>query len=142
MQKIIDKTFIDVLWAQAVESPRLRINYDMRNSVEDTSQRMLNALLPGTEVPVHRHEATDESVICICGRLEEIIYEEVIEYDSEQTSGVEDVVRKRSFKEVSRQLLCPTEGIYGMQIPAGTWHSINVIEPSVIFEAKDGAYIP
>lgn len=142
MEKVIDKVFLDDLWAQAAKSPRLRMNRDMRNSSEDTSQRMLNALLPGTEVPVHRHEATDESVICLCGRLEEIIYEEVIEYDSEQTSGVGDVVRKHSFKEVSRQLLCPAEGIYGMQIPAGTWHSINVIEPSVIFEAKDGAYVP
>lgn len=142
MIKNITNDFLQELWNKAAESPRLRMNFDMRNSSEDTSQRMLNALLPGTEVSVHRHDATDESVICLCGRLEEIIYEEVIEYDSEQTSGVEDVVRTRSFKEVSRQLLCPTEGIYGMQIPAGTWHSINVIEPSVIFEAKDGAYIP
>ena len=72
----------------------------------------------------------------------QIIYEEVTEYERVLTSGVEDVVKKSSFKEVSRQLLCPADGIYGMQIPAGTWHSINVIEPSVIFEAKDGAYIP
>ena len=142
MKKVIDRAFLDALWVQAVESHRLRMNYDMRNSSEDTSQRMLNALQPGTVVPIHRHENTDESVICLCGRLEEIIYEEVTEYEHVLTSGVEEVVRKSSFKEVSRHLLCPAEGIYGMQIPAGTWHSINVIEPSVIFEAKDGAYVP
>ena len=142
MKKVIDRAFLNALWAQAAESPRLRMNYDMRNSAEDTSQRMLNALQPGTVVPIHRHENTDESVICLCGRLEEIIYEEVTEYEHVLTSGVEEVVRKSSFKEVSRQLLCPADGIYGMQISAGTWHSINVIEPSVIFEAKDGAYVP
>lgn len=140
MEKVIDRAFLDALWRQASESPRLRMNFDMRNSAEDTSQRMLNALQPGTVVPIHRHENTDETVICLCGRLEEIIYEEVIEYERVLTSGGEDVVRKSSFKELSRQLLCPAYGIYGMQIPSGTWHSINVIEPSVIFEAKDGKY--
>lgn len=138
---IIDKSFLDALWVQAAESPRLRMNFDMRNSSEDTSQRMLNALLPGTVVPVHRHEATNESVICLCGKLEVIIYEKLIEYERVMTSALEDVVKKTSFKEVSRLLLYPAEGIYGMQIPARTWHNINVIEPSVIFEAKDGAYI-
>ena len=142
MEKVIDRAFLDALWCQAAESPRLRMNFDMRNSAEDTSQRMLNALQLGTVVPIHRHENTDETVICLCGRLEEIIYEEVTEYERILTSGGEDVVKKSSFKEVSRQLLCPADGIYGMQIPAGTWHSIYVIEPSVIFEAKDGAYVP
>ena len=140
MVKVIDRAFLDALWCQASESPRLRMNFDMRNSAADTSQRMLNALQPGTVVPIHRHENTDETVICLCGRLEEIIYEEVIEYERVLTSGGEDAVRKYSFKELSRQLLCPADGIYGMQIPSGTWHSINVIEPSVIFEAKDGKY--
>mgnify|MGYP002508556031 CR=1 FL=1 len=138
----IDNILLDKLTAQAQASPRLRMNLDLRNSAADSSQRMLNALQPGTVVPIHRHENTDETVICLCGRLEEIIYEEVTEYERILTSGGEDVVKKSSFKEVSRQLLCPADGIYGMQIPAGTWHSINVIEPSVIFEAKDGAYIP
>ena len=81
MEKVIDRAFLDALWRQASESPRLRMNFDMRNSAEDTSQRMLNALQPGTVVPIHRHENTDETVICLCGRLEEIIYEEVIEYE-------------------------------------------------------------
>ena len=139
---LIDEIFLDGLFEQAAESPRLRMNYDLRTTAADTSQRMLNALQPGTEVPIHRHDDTSETVVCLCGRLEEIIYEEVVEYVSEQTSRTEDVMQRRSFKEVERHLLCPAEGRYGMQIPMGAWHSIRVIEPSVIFEAKDGAYRP
>ena len=101
---------------------------------------MLNALLPGMVVPIHRHEDTSETVVCLKGRLEEIIYEEVVEYSREETSRTEEVVRKVSFKEVSRHLICPAEGLYGVQIPVGAWHTIHVIEPSVIFEAKDGKY--
>ena len=97
MEKVIDRAFLDTLCCQASESPRLRMNFDMRNSSEDTSQRMLNALLPGTVVPVHRHEATNESVICLCGKLEVIIYEELIEYERVMTSGLEDVVKKHDF---------------------------------------------
>ena len=129
--------FLDELLAKATESPRLRQNYDLRTSASDTSQRMMNALQPETDVPIHRHEDTTETVICMRGRMEEIIYEEV----SEQTSGLENVVQGR-FKEVARYLLCPSEGQYGIQIPVGAWHTIRVIEPSVIFEAKDGAYKP
>ena len=120
-----DKEFINTLLTQAEESSRLRQHYDLRNSTADTSQRMLNALLPGTEVPVHRHEETAETVVCLMGKLEEIFYEEVGE---------------GTFREISRRLLSPHEGLYGMQIPAGVWHTVHVIEPSVIFEAKDGAY--
>ena len=124
--KNIDIDFIKELWKQASESPRLRMNCDMRNSSEDTSQRMLNALLPGTQVPIHRHLTTEESVICLCGKLEEIFYEEC----------------NGDFKEIARYTLCPNEGKFGIQVPAGMWHSINVLEPSAIFEAKDGAYVP
>lgn len=120
-----DNDFINTLLAQAKESPRLRQHYDLRNSAADTSQRMLNALLPGTEVPVHRHEETAETVVCLVGKLEEIFYEEVGD---------------GTFREISHQQLSPHEGLYGMQIPAGVWHTVHVIEPSVIFEAKDGAY--
>ncbi|MBQ8239697.1 MAG: WbuC family cupin fold metalloprotein [Bacteroides sp.] len=137
---IIDNTLLDSLFEQAKSSPRLRQNFDLRTSTEDTSQRMLNALQPDTVVPIHRHTDTSETVICLCGRLEEIIYEEVVEYVREETSRTEEVLRKQTFKEVSRQLLCPAEGLYGVQVPAGAWHTIRVIEPSVIFEAKDGAF--
>ena len=127
----INKEFLGKLFEQAVENPRLRQSYDLRTSAADNSQRILNALLPGTVVPIHRHEETAETVVCLRGRLEEIIYEEVQEATDE-----------RGFREVSRQLLCPAEGLCGMQIPAGAWHTINVIEPSIIFEVKDGAYVP
>ena len=121
---------MDTLLAQAKVSPRLRQHFDLRTSASDTSQRMLNALWPGTEVPVHRHEETAETVVCLRGKLEEVLYKAVQE-GGEQT-----------FREVSRQLLSPQEGLYGMQIPAGVWHTVHVLEPSVIFEAKDGAYKP
>ncbi len=124
MTKVFDPAFLDALLASAAESPRLRMNHDLRNSAADTSQRMLNALMPGTVVPVHRHEDTAETVVCLRGRLWEVIYEEV----------------DNKFREVSRHLLCPAEGCHGMQVPAGAWHTIEVLEPSVIFEAKDGAY--
>lgn len=124
---IFNKDFICQLLDSASSSERLRQNYDLRNSAEDTSQRMMNALQPKTQVPIHRHTDTAETVICISGRLEEIFYE---------STNIDNT----EFKEISRFMLCPSEGNYGMQIPAGTWHSINVIEPSVIFEAKDGAY--
>ena len=136
----IDNQLLDSLLEQAKSSPRLRQNFDLRTSTEDTSQRMLNALQPDTVVPIHRHTDTSETVVCLCGRLEEIIYEEVVEYVREETSRTEEVLRKQTFKEVSRQLLCPAEGLYGVQVPAGAWHTIRVIEPSVIFEAKDGAF--
>ena len=135
-----DKDFLGKLFEQAVTNPRLRQNFDLRTSPADTSQRMLNALLPGTKVPIHRHENTTETVICLVGKLEEIIYEEVNEYIYEATSCCDDVIRQKKIKEISRQILSPAEGKFGIQIPAGTWHTINVIEPSVIFEAKDGAY--
>lgn len=144
MEKIFDTNFLDGLLQQAKESPRLRQNYDLRNSSEDTSQRMLNALQPGTQVPIHKHETTAETVVCLCGKLEEIIYEEVVEYikdnDAKSFDGG-DMMRKVSYRETGRYLLSPTEGNHGMQIPPNTWHSINVIEPSIIFEAKDGKYI-
>ena len=128
---LINSEFINTLLAQAKESPRLRQHYDLRNSAADTSQRMLNALLPGTEVAIHRHEETAETVVCLMGKLEEVMYEEI-----QDSSG------ERTFREISRQLLSSKEGLYGMQIPAGVWHTVHVIEPSVIFEAKDGVYMP
>ena len=139
---VIDNKLLDSLFEQAKSSSRLRMNYDLRTTAGDTSQRMLNALQPGTEVPIHRHEETSETVVCLCGRLEEIIYEEVVEYVQDETSRTGEVMRKQIFKEVECHLLCPAEGVYGMQIPAGTWHTIRVLEPSVIFEAKDGAFRP
>lgn len=117
----IDKEFIDSLLGQAEESPRRRMNFDMRTSPEDTSQRMLNALLPGTAVPIHRHHSSTETVILLRGSLDEIFY---------------DV----NANETGRVHLDPETGKYGCQVPAGVWHTVEVHAPSVIFEAKDGAY--
>lgn len=142
----INKDLLDSLFEQAKENPRLRQNMDLRTSSADTSQRMLNALLPETVVPIHRHEDTTESVICLCGKLDEVIYEEVVSYSKasseEFLQGIDaqDVVRKVEYREVQRIHLCPAEAKYGCQIPKGAWHTVEVIEPSVIFEVKDGAY--
>ncbi len=123
-----DKEFLGKLLEQAKRNPRLRQNYDLRTSQADTSQRMLNALLPGTVVPIHRHEETTETVICLCGKLDEVIYEEVVSYEN------------NIYREVQRIHLNPAEARYGCQIPKGAWHTVEVFDPSVIFEAKDGAY--
>ena len=143
---IFDKNFLGKLFEQATINPRLRQNFDLRTSGEDTSQRMLNALLPGTVVPIHRHEDTTETVVCLCGKLDEVIYEEVVTYENSSSNAIpmgmdsKDVVRKVEYREVQRIHLCPAEAKYGCQIPKGAWHTVEVIEPSVIFEAKDGAY--
>lgn len=76
----INKEFLNSLFAQAKDNPRLRQNYDLRTSEEDKSQRMLNALMPGTEVAIHRHPDSSESVICLCGRMGVVIYDEVVTY--------------------------------------------------------------
>lgn len=141
----INKKLLDTLFAEAKENPRLRKNFDLRTSSADTSQRMLNALLPGTVVPIHRHEDTTETVVCLCGKLDEVIYEEVVSYENDMTGlpqgmDAQNVSRKVSYREVQRIRLNPAESMYGCQIPKGAWHTVEIIEPSVIFEAKDGAY--
>ena len=146
MTMVFDKDFLGKLFEQAVVNPRLRQSYDLRASSDDTSQRMLNALLPGTVVPIHRHEDTTETVVCLCGKMDEVIYEEVVTYGKGAPDAMpmgmdaQDVTRKVEYREVQRIRLCPAEGKYGCQVPKGAWHTVEVIEPSVIFEAKDGAY--
>ena len=143
---IFDKDFLGKPFEKATINPRLRQNLDLRTSGEDISQRMLNALLPGTVVPIHRHEDTTETVICLCGKLDEVIYEEVVTYEKAAPDTMpmgidaQDVTRKVEYREVQRIHLCPAEAKYGCQIPKMAWHTVEVIEPSVIFEAKDGAY--
>jgi len=140
-----DKNFLDKLLKQAMENSRLRQNYDLRTSSAETSQRMLNALLPETKVPIHRHENTTETVICLYGKLDEVIYEEIVSYENDMTGlpqsmDTQHVCRKVSYQEIQRIHLNPAEAKYGCQIPKGAWHTVEVIEPSVIFEAKDGEY--
>ena len=125
----IDQELLDKLFGEAKESPRLRMNLDLRTSAEDGSQRMLNAMLPGTEVAIHRHPMSNENVILIKGRLDEVLYEEVTSADGKVT-----------LKESERIHLCPEEAAYGCVVPKGVWHTVEVIEPSVIYEGKDGKY--
>ena len=117
----INKEFLGKLFEQAVENPRLRQSYDLRTSSDDNSQRILNALLPETIVPIHRHPNSNENVLLLCGKLVEVIYDE-------------------NGKEKERIHLDPTIGNYGCLIPPGAWHTVEVLEPSVIYEAKDGKY--
>ena len=116
-----DKDFIGELFEQAAANPRMRQNFDLRTSPADTSQRMLNALLPGTEVPIHRHPNSNENVLLLCGRLAEVILDE-------------------AGQEKERIMLDPDAGVYGCVVPQGAWHTVEVMEPSVIYEAKDGKY--
>lgn len=132
----INKKFLESLLSQAKDNPRLRLNYDLRTSVDDQSQRMLNALLPGTEVVIHRHPNSSESVVCLCGRMDVVVYDEVVTY----VQDGEDKKRKVSYNETERISLAPVEGKFGCSIPKGAWHTVEVFEPSVIFEAKDRAY--
>ena len=126
MIMVIDSTIFDSLLAQAAESPRLRMNRDLRNSAEDGSQRMLNAIMPGSPLPVHRHMASSETVVCLKGRLDEVFYECV-------DGGV---------REVDRVHLDADGEVRMVVIPKGAWHTVEVFEPCVIFESKDGRYEP
>ena len=137
----IDKQLIRELFDKAVVSERKRVNFDLRTTAEDGSQRMLNALMPGTEVPIHRHPMSNETVICLAGRLVEVLYEEENSAaDFPMGMDAQDVPSGRRFKESARYMLDPSLGHFGCVVPAGAWHTVEVYEPSVIFEAKDGAY--
>ena len=143
----IDKQLIEELFAKAESSERKRMNYDLRTSSNDGSQRMLNALLPGTVVPVHRHPRSNENVICLKGRLVEVVFEEVSEFQKVSEGEVfpmamesGDVVKRTRLVEKERIVLDPSVGNFGCVVPAGAWHTVEVLEPSVIFETKDGAY--
>ena len=138
---VIDHELLDSLSAKAKASPRLRMNFDLRNSPEDGSQRMLNALEPGTRVPIHRHLHSSETVVCLEGCLEEVFFEELPNVDAGgPVHDGERAVVESCFAEVARFRICPREGTFGMQIPKMAWHTVEVLEPSVILESKDGAY--
>ncbi len=116
-----DKDFLGKLFEQATMNPRLRQGFDLRTSSADTSQRILNALLPGTVVPIHRHPQSTENVFLLCGKIVEVICDE-------------------NGNEKERIHLDPTVGNYGCVVPQGAWHTVEILEPSVIYEAKDGKY--
>ena len=119
---IIDKHILDDLTAQAKASPRLRMNLDLRNSPEDLSQRMLNAIEPGTVLPIHRHRTSSETVVCLRGHFEEYFYD-----DSGTLTAVIDMVPGGTL----------------INIPAGQWHSLRSLESgTVLLECKDGKWEP
>ena len=119
---IIDQHILDDLTAQAKASPRLRMNLDLRNSPEDLSQRMLNAIEPGTVLPIHRHRTSSETVVCLRGHFEEYFYD-----DSGALTAVIDMVPGGTL----------------INIPAGRWHSLRSLESgTVLLECKDGKWEP
>jgi len=127
----ITQAILDSLTEQAKASPRLRMNFDLRNSDADQSQRMLNAIEPGSPLPIHRHQNTSETVVCLRGRLVEEYYQLV------QGSGfkVQDVQKTEEIE------LSPNGPVVALNIPAGQWHTVRVLESgTVILEMKNGAY--
>ncbi len=121
----ITQTLLDALTDQAKASPRLRMNYDLRNSADDHSQRMLNAIEPGSEVPIHRHRSSSETVVCLRGRLVEEYYDELERICTERIE------------------LSPNGRVVALNIPIGQWHTVKALESgTVIMEVKDGVYEP
>jgi len=121
----ITQAILDKLTEQAKASPRLRMNLDLRNSAEDLSQRMLNAIEPGSPLPIHRHQKSSETVVCLRGRLVEEFYDEL------ERTCTESI-------ELSQN--GPTVAV---NIPAGQWHTVRALESgTVIMEVKDGPYEP
>ena len=119
---IIDKKILDELTKKAKASTRLRANLDLRNSPDDLSQRMLNALEPGTVMPIHRHKNTSETCVCIRGHFEEYFYD--------AGGRLAETVDMRP-------------GGVVLNIEAGQWHSLRCLESgTILLEAKDGAYRP
>jgi cupin fold WbuC family metalloprotein len=121
----ITQAILDDLTAKAKESPRLRMNLDLRNSADDTSQRMLNAVEPGSVVPIHRHRMSSETVVCLRGRLVEEFYDDLERICTETIE------------------LRPNGPVVALNIPAGQWHTLRSLESgSVILEVKDGKFEP
>lgn len=117
---IIDKQILDELTAKAKASERLRMNLDLRNSLEDLSQRMLNAIEPGTVMPIHRHMKSSETVVCVRGHFEEYFYDE---------------------NGVLAEVIDMVPGGNVLNVPAGVWHSLKSLESgTVLLECKDGAW--
>ena len=120
----IDNQLLDTLSAQAKANPRLRQSYDLRTTPEDQSQRILNAVEPGTILPIHRHRGSTETIIVLRGKVVQHYYNDA----GEKTASYE---------------LAPNSPKVGMSVPAGQWHALESLEEgSVIFECKDGAYQP
>ena len=121
--KIIDQSLLDKVSSEAKESPRLRMNYNFHQSLDDKCHRMLNALEPGTIVPIHRHPDKDESFVVLRGKVRSTTY-------NDDGSVIESVV------------LSQEDGLYGVDIPKGVWHKLESLESgSVVFECKEGPFV-
>ena len=122
--KILDKELLDTITAQAQESPRLRMNYNLHDSLEAKAQRLFNALEPGTVLPIHRHRHTAETYILVRGKMK-------VEYYNQN-------------KELTdTEILDPAEGKYGLHVPAGQWHTVIPLDSGpMVFEVKDGPDMP
>jgi len=139
---LIDQHLLSELHEKSAVNERLRVNLDLRTTTEDGSQRMINSLEVGTHVPIHRHQNTSETVICLEGCLDWVFYMEIPNLDAERHINNNEIAKDEScFKEAARFRICPRDGQYGIQVPMGIWHSVVVYEPSTIFEAKDGKYV-
>ena len=139
--QLINNELLEGLHEKAAQNERRRMNFDLRTTAEDTSQRMLNALEVGTKVSIHRHLKTSETVICLEGCLDWVFYKELPNMDAGgPIHDGETAADETNFLEIARFRVCPREGVHGIQVPKGAWHSIEVHETSTIFEAKDGAY--
>ena len=135
----ITQAILDQLTEQAKASPRLRMNMDLRNSADDQSQRMLNAIEPGSPLPIHRHRHTSETVVCLRGRLVWEYYQEL------RDEGLElgDSSKSLRVQKVQEIELSPNGQVVALNIPAGQWHTVKALESgSVILEMKEGAYEP
>jgi WxcM-like, C-terminal. len=122
--ELINTILLDEVSKKAQHDPRLRINYNLHTSLEAKSQRLLNAMQPGTVLPVHRHRNTAETFILLKGSIRVLFYND--------NGEREDTI-----------VLNPLNGLYGINIPLGQWHTVEVLEPNtVIFETKDGPYTP
>lgn len=121
----ITQTILDKLTEEAKASPRLRMNLDLRNCEDDQSQRMLNAIEPGSTLPIHRHPKTSETMTCLKGRL-------VVELFDELERICSDSIE-----------LAPNGSVVALNIPAGQWHTVKALESgTVILEMKNGKYEP
>lgn len=123
MAMVIDQQLLDEVSASAKASPRLRMNLNFHQSLDEKCHRFLNALEPGTVVPVHHHPTKDETFIVIRGRVKVITY-----------NGDGEVVES--------VVLCPEEGSYGVNIPRNVWHTLECLESAVLFECKEGPFVP
>ena len=129
----ITQALLDNLTEQAKASPRLRMNYDLRNSSEDQSQRMLNAIEPGSVLPIHRHRKTSETMVCLRGKL-------VVEFFAKQSSEAERYDDLDRFC-TDRIELSPSGPVVALNVPIGQWHTVKAIESGfVILEMKEGPY--